>query len=231
MKATKFKFPGVYMIEERGKTSLATRSLTGGGSVYGEKVLDVDGVEYRLWSSRRSKLSAAIRNGLREMPIQQGSKVLYLGAASGTTVSHVSDIIGEQGIIYAVEFSPKVARNLLSLSQSRSNIVPLVNDARHPIQYSPFITEPIDIVYQDIAQPNQATIFTDNIRQFCSFGAWGMIAIKARSIDSSVPINQAFNKELSEIEKSGLGLVEKVNLEPFEKDHLFALVRVTETAV
>lgn len=231
MKVTEHKFPGVYMIEERGKTSLATRSLTGDGSVYGEKVLDIDGVEYRLWPSRRSKLSAAIRNDLREMPIQRGSKVLYLGAASGTTVSHVSDIIGEQGTIYAVEFSPKVARNLLSLSQSRSNIVPLVSDARHPIQYSPFITEPIDIVYQDIAQPNQATIFIDNIRQFCSFGAWGMIAIKARSIDSSVPINRAFNKEMSEIVASGLGLVEKVNLEPFEKDHLFALVRVTETAV
>jgi fibrillarin-like pre-rRNA processing protein len=231
MQAKEHKFSGVYVIEEKGKTSLATRSLTGAGSVYGEKVIDIDGVEYRLWPSRRSKLSAAIRNGLREMPIQRGSKVLYLGAASGTTVSHVSDIVGEVGTIYAVEFSPKVARNLLSLSQSRSNIVPIVDDARYPTEYLPFITEPIDIVYQDVAQPNQAAILTENMRHFCSFGAWGMIAIKARSIDSSIPASQAFNKELSEIEASGVGMVEKVNLAPFEKDHLFVVVRATEAAI
>ena len=40
----------------------------------------------------RSKLAAAILGGVENIWMKPGSKVLYLGAASGTTVSHVSDI-------------------------------------------------------------------------------------------------------------------------------------------
>lgn len=50
--------------------------------------------EYRAWNPFRSKLAAAILGGVDKIHMGPGKKVLYLGAASGTTVSHVSDIVG-----------------------------------------------------------------------------------------------------------------------------------------
>jgi fibrillarin-like pre-rRNA processing protein len=222
------KFPGVYRVLDGKRTSLATESIVQGQSVYGEKLVTINDKEYRLWASRRSKLAAAIQNGLNEMPIQLGSRVLYLGAASGTTVSHVSDIVGSKGVVNSIEFSPRTARDLFKLAVSRPNIYPIVEDARHPWRYSPVVGRPIDIVYQDVAQSNQTEIFYENLKTFCSFGAWGMIAIKARSIDSSMDVQKIYDEQISFLDKRGLEIVERVNLDPLEKDHTFLIVRVTE---
>ncbi|MGD9394831.1 MAG: fibrillarin-like rRNA/tRNA 2'-O-methyltransferase [Candidatus Thorarchaeota archaeon] len=225
---TAHQFPGVYTIKDKDRTSLCTESFAPGISVYGEKLIGHEGKEYRIWSARRSKLSAAIRNGLSEMPIQPGSKILYLGAASGTTVSHCSDILGSNGVVYAVEFSERTARELIQLTLSRSNIVPIVEDARHPTRYAPIVAGPIEVVYQDVAQPNQATILYENLKTFCSFGAWGMIAIKARSIDSASALDEIYSKELSTLDNLGLQIIDNIDLSPLEKDHRFIVCRVTE---
>ncbi|NWF95385.1 MAG: fibrillarin-like rRNA/tRNA 2'-O-methyltransferase [Candidatus Thorarchaeota archaeon] len=227
MRVTNHRFPGVYVTEEEDRKYLATKSLTQDiQSFYGERVVKVDQDVYRQWSPRRSKLSAAIQNGLRELPIQPGSRVLYLGAASGTTVSHVSDVVGETGLVAAVEFSAKTARGLLRLAGLRSNVVPIVEDARHPSRYTSLLTGTVDVVYQDVAQPDQARILSDNLRTFCSFGSWGMIAIKARSIDSASDASQVIDREITNLDLLGLEVVEEVNLEPFEKDHMMVTVRV-----
>lgn len=223
-----YKFPGVFKITDKNRSSIATCTLVPKQSVYGEKVITIEEQEYRLWNPRRSKLGAAIQKGLQEMPIQPGSRVLYLGAASGTTVSHCSDIVGPEGIVYAVEFSPRTARGLLQLAESRENIIPIVEDARHPLRYAPLIAGPIDVVYQDIAQPDQARIFSDNVRMFCSYGAWGLIAIKARSIDSTGSVDAIYSNEIAALDSEGLEVVENVNLEPLEKDHRFLVCRFTE---
>jgi len=139
------KFPGVFRVQDGKRSSLATRTLVPDQSVYGEKLVSIDNEEFRLWATRRSKLAAAIHNGLNEMPIQLGSRVLYLGAASGTTVSHVSDIIGPEGAVYGVEFSPRTARDLFTLATTRTNIYPIVDDARYPSRYNPIVTGPIDV--------------------------------------------------------------------------------------
>ena len=225
---TPHKFPGVYTIKDKDRTSLCTESLTPGISVYGEKLIDHAEKEYRIWSTRRSKLAAAIKNGLSEMPIQLGSKILYLGAASGTTVSHCSDILGNNGAVYAVEFSERTARELIHLAASRSNIVPIVEDARHPTRYASVVAGPIEVVYQDVAQPNQATILYENLKTFCSFGAWGMLAIKARSIDSASDLDEIYSRELSTLDSLGLQIVDNIDLSPLEKDHRFIVCRVTE---
>ncbi|MFQ5831312.1 MAG: fibrillarin-like rRNA/tRNA 2'-O-methyltransferase [Candidatus Thorarchaeota archaeon] len=222
------KFPGIFTVQDRGKSSLATCTLVPRQSVYGEKVV-VDGDQgYRIWTPRRSKLAAAIQRGLVQMPIQPGSRVLYLGAASGTTTSHCSDIVGPEGVVYAVEFSPRAARGLLGLAESRTNVVPLVEDARYPTRYASLVAGPIDVVYQDIAQPDQARIFFQNIKTFCSFGAWGLMAIKARSIDSTAPVDTIYSQEIAKLDGYGLEVVENIDLEPLEKDHRFVVCRVTE---
>ncbi len=223
-----YKFTGVYTVRDDDQSSIATRSIAPGKSVYGEKLIAHESNEYRLWSPRRSKLAAAIKLGLSEMPIQPGSKVLYLGAASGTTVSHCSDIVAKSGVIYAVEFSQRTVRDLIQLATVRKNIVPILDDARHPARYAPLISDTIEVVYQDVAQPNQASILYENLKTFCSFGAWGMLAIKARSIDSTSSLDEVYGREVAELDSRGLEIVENIDLNPLEKDHRFIVCRVTE---
>ncbi|MHA1636713.1 MAG: fibrillarin-like rRNA/tRNA 2'-O-methyltransferase [Candidatus Thorarchaeota archaeon] len=219
------KFPGMFLVRDKERFIVSTKTLVPKQSVYGEKLILVEDSEYRLWSTRRSKLGAAIQKGLDQMPIQPGSRVLYLGAASGTTVSHVSDIVGETGIVYAVEFSPQVGRKLFQLAGTRKNIVPIIEDARHPTRYAPLLGQ-IDVVYQDVAQTDQARIFADNLKTFCSFGAWGMIAIKARSIDSTSRIDIIYKKVIAELDSQGFDVIENIDLAPLEKDHRFVVVRM-----
>lgn len=227
-KISPHKFTGVFTVVDKDQKSLSTKSLLPGVSVYGEKLIKEGEDEYRLWSPRRSKLAAAIRQGLREMPILPGSKVLYLGAASGTTVSHCSDIVGPEGVIYGVEFSQRTARDLITLAASRNNIVPILDDARHPSRYAPLVSGTIEVVYQDVAQPNQASILYENLKTFCTFGAWGMLAIKARSIDSTSSLDEVYSREISFLDSKGLEIVENIDLAPLEKDHRFIVCRVTE---
>src|SRR5919199_4845942 len=77
-----------------GQRQLATLNLVEGNSVYGEKLVRQKGIEYRVWDPYRSKLAGAIKKGLNNLPIKKSMRVLYLGASTGTTVSHVSDIVG-----------------------------------------------------------------------------------------------------------------------------------------
>ncbi|HVP92352.1 MAG TPA: fibrillarin-like rRNA/tRNA 2'-O-methyltransferase, partial [Acidobacteriota bacterium] len=100
------RFSAIYQITlEDGAQRLATKNLTPRINVYGERLLRVEGVEYRVWDAFRSKLAAAILKNLQTVPIEPDHRVLYLGAASGTTASHVSDIVGEKGHVYCVEFA------------------------------------------------------------------------------------------------------------------------------
>ncbi|MBE0525793.1 MAG: fibrillarin-like rRNA/tRNA 2'-O-methyltransferase [Candidatus Thorarchaeota archaeon] len=222
------KFSGLYTVTDRDQKSIATKSLVPGTSVYGEKLIKIGDDEFRLWSPRRSKLAAAIKRGLTEMPIQPGSKVLYLGAASGTTISHCSDIIGPNGLVYGVEFSQRTMRDLIQLAVTRPNILPILDDARHPTRYAPLVSGSIEVVYQDVAQPDQASILYENLKTFCSFGAWGMLAIKARSIDSTGSLDEIYSKEIALLDNKGLEIVENIDLDPLEKDHRFIVCRVTE---
>lgn len=227
----RYKFSGVYTVTDRDQKSIATKSLLPGTSVYGEKLIKLGDDEFRLWSPRRSKLAAAIKQGLTEMPIQPGSKVLYLGAASGTTVSHCSDIVGPNGLVYGVEFSQRTVRDLVQLAATRPNILPILEDARHPTRYAPLVSGTIEVVYQDVAQPDQASILYENLKTFCSFGAWGMLAIKARSIDSTSNLDEIYSREIALLDNKGLQIVENINLDPLEKDHRFIVCRVMEDMI
>jgi len=87
------------------------------------------------------------------MEVKPGAKVLYLGAASGTTVSHVSDIVGPTGLVYAVEFSHRSGRDLVNMAQRRTNVVPIIADARKPLDYRMLVSL-VDVVFADVAQPD-----------------------------------------------------------------------------
>lgn len=222
------RFAGVYVARlEDGTERLATRNLTPGRRVYGERLVKwKDGYEYREWNPYRSKLAAAILNGLKEMPIAEGSHILYLGAASGTTPSHVSDIVGERGLIYSVEFSPRVFREFMEklVDQGRRNVVPILGDARFPFQYAHYI-KAVDIVYIDIAQPAQAKILADNADYFIKKGGHVMLVIKAMSIDVTKEPSETFKQEINALKERGFEVLDVVHLEPYDVAHAMVVAR------
>ena len=166
----------------RGKEdALLTKNLVVGESVYGEKRISADEgenkIEYRMWNPFRSKLGAAILGGIGEINMKPGSKVLYLGAASGTSVSHVSDIVGEEGLVYAVEFSSRSGRDLLNMAKKRTNVIPIIEDARHPHKYR-MLVGMVDTIFADVAQPDQARIVAINAHNFLKNSGYAVISIK-----------------------------------------------------
>ena len=201
--------------------NIATLNLTPGTSVYGEELIQED-VEYRIWNPRRSKLAAALLNGLKNLELDDASKVLYLGASTGTTVSHISDIVTE-GRIYAVEFSPTTAKKLVQLSRQRPNIAPILGDATKPKGYLN-IVEKTDLVYCDVAQPTQTELFMRNMNLFCKEDGVGLLMIKARSIDVVQKPKKVFKEQEKKLKEKGFKIIEKVKLEPYEKDHIAFLV-------
>ena len=201
--------------------NIATKNLTPGISVYGEELINED-EEYRLWNPRRSKLAAALLNGLKNLELLDTSKVLYLGASTGTTVSHISDIVID-GRVYAVEFSPTPAKKLVHLSNQRLNISPILGDATKPKEYLNLV-EKSDLVYCDVAQPTQSELFMKNMNLFAKEDALGMLMIKARSIDVIQKPKKIFKQEEKKLKEKGFKIIEKVKLEPYEKDHIALLV-------
>jgi fibrillarin-like pre-rRNA processing protein len=208
----------VSLEDQSGGDRLATLNLVPGRRVYGERLIQVSGSEYRLWDTYRSKLAATIAKGLESVPLEKGSKVLYLGAASGTTSSHISDIVGDEGIVYCVEFSPRVIRELVTVCEYRKNMLPILADARFPEKYR-MLVEQVDVIYQDVAQPNQSEIMIKNARMFLKDGGHGFLAIKARSVDVTKEPSEIFRKETETLKKM-FEIQAVIHLEPYDKAHV-----------
>jgi fibrillarin-like pre-rRNA processing protein len=219
MKMKSTEIPGVYKF--KNKIFTENPKSCKGIKIYNERLIKLKEKEFRAWNPYRSKLASAIINGLL-LKINPNSNVLYLGAATGTTVSHISDILKE-GTIFSVESSPIAVKKLLEVSEKRKNIIPILEDANHPDRYN-LIVPIVDVIYQDISQRNQAEIFIENIRRYLKKDGYGIIMVKARSIDVALEPKKAFDLVCSKLEKSGLKILKKINLNPYEKDHAAIMV-------
>jgi rRNA 2'-O-methyltransferase fibrillarin len=202
--------------------ALVTLNMDPGNSVYNEKRISVEEgdkkIEYRVWNPFRSKLAAAIVGGVENIHIKPGSKLLYIGAASGTTVSHCSDVVGPTGTVYAVEFSHRPGRDLINVAKKRTNIVPIISDARHPLKYRMLIGM-VDVIFADVAQPDQARIVGLNAQYFLKNGGHFVVSIKANCIDSTVAAEAVFASEIKKMQGMQMKPAEYVTLEPYERDH------------
>ncbi|KAI0063414.1 Fibrillarin [Artomyces pyxidatus] len=216
------KHAGIFIA--KGKEQLlVTKNLVPGESVYGEKRISVDGpegtkTEYRVWNPFRSKLAAGVLGGIEDIFIAPGKKVLYLGAASGTSVSHVADIVGPEGTVYAVEFSPRSGRDLINMAKKRTNVIPIVEDARFPHKYRMLLAS-VDVIFADVAQPDQARIVAHNAHSFLKVGGHVVISIKANCIDSTAPAEVVFSREVQALRAEKFKPLEQITLEPYERDH------------
>ena len=220
---------------------LVTKNMTPGESVYGEKRISVEGsktealsngddsvpatkTEYRVWNPFRSKLAAGILGGLDHIYIRPGAKVLYLGAASGTSVSHVSDIVGPTGTVFAVEFSHRSGRDLINMATHRTNVIPIIEDARQPQRYRMLVSM-VDAVFADVAQPDQARIVIENAKMYLKIKGGLVMSIKASCIDSTQDAEMVFAHEVAKLNHNhDFKPLEQLTLEPFERGEIILLL-------
>ena len=212
-----------------GQKQIASLNLIKGITVYGEKLIKYKGEEYRLWDPYRSKLSGALKKGLKTLPILNGMKVLYLGASTGTTVSHISDIVGMNGIVYAVEPAARVARELIeNVASKRKNVIPIIEDARKPHSYFSVFGN-VDVIYCDVAQPDQTDIAISNCKVYLKPNGTILLIVKTRSIDVVTDPKQVISQESKKLKDNGFYIEQIINLEPFDKDHgiIYGIYRPT----
>lgn len=207
----------IFEIYEDNKRRLYTVNLTPGKKVYDERLVKEKGVEYREWNARRSKLAATILKGSPNIFIRKNDVVLYLGCSYGTTVSHVSDIVGKEGFVFALDFAPRVMRDMVFVCERRKNIAPILGNANKPESYVDRVCM-VDVVYQDIAQRNQVDIFLKNVNLFLKKEGYCLLAVKARSVDVTKKPKQIFAEVRQRLEKE-MTIVDYRTLEPYQLDH------------
>jgi len=198
-----------------GKRRLFTKS--GYPPHYGERKIG----DFREWIPQRSKLGALFLKG-KTISFERDMKLLYLGCASGTTASHLSDII-DKGVLYCVEYSAKPFQKFLKLAMERKNIIPIFGDASKPENYSG-IVEKVDFIYQDIAQRDQVEIFIRNFEFFGKRDSEGLIFVKARSIDSVREPEEVYAEVIEKLENH-FKIIDTGDLMPYHKDHIYVYSR------
>ena len=151
--------------------------------------------------------------------MKPGSKVLYLGGASGTTCSHVADLVGPTGCVYAVEFSKRSGRDLVNMAKKRTNVIPIIEDARHPQKYR-MLMPMVDVIFADVAQPDQARILGLNAAYFVKNRGHFVISIKASCVDSTKAPELVYASEIEALKEQKFRPVERISLEPYERDHI-----------
>lgn len=181
----------------------------GEGGVYNERMLG----GARIWDPYRSKLAALYYTG-KGVELDRSLRVLYLGAANGTTVSHVADYTE---VVYAVEFAPRPMQDLIEVARRRRNVIPIMADATRPENYASLV-ESVDLVYQDVAQPDQAGIAIRN-GVFLKPGGHLILMLKTRSVDVRKNPGDVFDETIAVLKEAGFMVQETVWLIPYHQDH------------
>lgn len=190
--------------------------------LFRERIIKENGMVLREWNVKRSKLGAAILKGLRTVPINRKTNVMYLGASTGTTVSYISDIVPE-GIVYAVELSYDPFVKLMELSRRRNNIIPILEDAGNPERYSFFVDRNIDLIYQDISQRSQVRIFNENAKEFAT-AKYALLVVKLRSISSKKKESVILRESTNQIDD--FEVLQDIDLSPYDiSSHMLLLKR------
>jgi len=218
------RFYNVYISGKHNNLKLYTRNLVPGVRVYGEKLINFKGIEYREWDPFRSKLAALILENPKIDLFTHDLKCLYLGASSGTTISHLSDILFK-GFIFGVEVAPRSIRQLIQNISDRKNIIPILGDANFPEKYAKSIFSKVDLIYQDVAQPNQAEIAISNCKYYLKRGGYLVIAIKSQSINSIGRSEKVYAREKSILINAGYEIIGNINIHKYAANHIFLILK------
>jgi len=214
----------VYNAMKGKRKILLTENLTPKKKYFGEELIKYKGKEYRAWDPKRSKLAALILKGSPNIGIREKDIILYLGASHGYTVSFVSDIVGKNGFIFAIDIAPRVTRDLVFICEDKKNIVPILADANKPKSYIDKVSQ-VDVIYIDVAQRDQANILVKNAKFFLKKGGYAIFMIKSRSIDITKKPNQIYQSQMEILEKNNLRVIDFRKLDPFQKDHAAVIAK------
>ncbi|MHA2036822.1 MAG: fibrillarin-like rRNA/tRNA 2'-O-methyltransferase [Promethearchaeota archaeon] len=221
---THSKFYNVFTSGSPEKLRLYTKNRDIGNRVYGERLLEYKENEYREWDPFRSKLAALILENPINNFLSDDLNCLYLGASSGTTISHLSDIV-TNGIIYSIEFAERSIRQLIQNTSRRDNVIPIFADARYPDEYAKSIFSTIDLIYQDVSQPNQAEIALNNSNYYLNEKGLLILAVKSQSIDSIQKSEHIYAQERKILESGGYEIIESINIHRYAANHIVLLVK------
>lgn len=205
------------------RNGLTTKSLVPGLVEFEGVLRRNNGEDFRLWDPFRSKIAAGILKGLKDLGLERGHWVLYLGASHGYTVSFVSDIIGRESIIFALDIAPRVVRDLVFVALHRPNIAPILANAAHPESFVDRVCQ-VDWLFQDIAQKDQVGIFLKNIKWFLKDKGTACLSVKARSVNVAKSPTWVYDQVRQELEKH-VDILEFIELDPYQRDHGFFVVR------
>ncbi|MFX1256487.1 MAG: fibrillarin-like rRNA/tRNA 2'-O-methyltransferase [Promethearchaeota archaeon] len=217
-------FYEIYISGSPENLKLYSKNLIPGTKVYGENLIKYKGIEYREWDPFRSKFAALILERPIKNFLRNDLKCLYLGASSGTTISHLSDVI-KDGIIYGVEFAERSIRQLIQNISNRFNVIPILGDARYPESYFKSIFTEIDLIYQDIAQSNQAEIAIANCNYYLKENGLLIVAIKSQSIDSVAKSDKVYKEEKKILVNAGYEIIESLNIHKYAANHIILVVQ------
>ena len=217
MKIENSNHNNIYFLWSGKRKLILTKNLTPGRKFFNEDLINEENTEYRVFDPTRSKYAAAIMQKISKLPVKEDDIILYLGASHGYTCSYLSDIIGINGFIFALDIAPRVVRDWVKVCEIRNNICPLLYDANKPELYKDKIAK-ADVVYQDIAQRNQVEIFLKNIDLFLRNNGYCLLAVKSRSIDVTKDPKQIYDIVKNKL-ISKLKIIDYKVLDPFQRDH------------
>jgi fibrillarin-like pre-rRNA processing protein len=203
--------------EDRRAVFFTATVVTGDAPVYGERWIDDGETTLRRWEPGRSKLAAALVRGYDGRLPRPGDRWLYLGAASGTTASHIADLVGDRGRVYAVERSLRPFARLLGLAERYPNVLPLFADARHPEDYAGDVRA-VDAIYADVSQPDQVEILEANARRFLRPDGTVLLALKTASMGRERDPREHLEAAVASLSRF-LEVDHPIGLEPFHKRH------------
>jgi fibrillarin-like rRNA methylase len=217
----------LHEIREGERAVPATEALGDPPDVYGERLVPTRSGWWRRWDPYRSKLSAALVKGYRGPLPQPGERWLYLGAATGTTASHVADLVGPEGAVYAVEMSLRPFARLLRLAERYPNLLPILADARRPDDYAGWVP-PVDGVYSDVAQADQVGIARRNVDLFLRGAGALLLVLKLSSLGRDRASDTLVERALAEL-RPFRPVTPPLPLEPFHRQHRFLAARAAGT--
>ncbi|MFX0025361.1 MAG: fibrillarin-like rRNA/tRNA 2'-O-methyltransferase [Candidatus Hermodarchaeota archaeon] len=218
------KYSNIFISGHPSSLKLYTKNLIPGKKIYGERLITYKNIEYREWDPYRSKLAALLLENPSFDFLKSNLKCLYLGASSGTTISHLSDI-AYKGIIYGVDISHRSVRQLIQNISNRKNVIPIIGDANFPENYAKSIFTEIDLIYQDVAQPNQAEIAISNCKYYLKDEGTLIFAIKSQSINSVQKTEKTYTKEKKIIKNAGYEIIESLNIHKYAANHIILIIK------
>jgi fibrillarin-like pre-rRNA processing protein len=216
--------PRLYVRREGSRSSLWTATEAEPPSLYRERVIHAPRATLRSFDPTRSKLAAGILRGLRAPLPRPGERWLYLGAAGGTTASHVADLVGPEGVVFAVEKSLRPFVRLIAISEHHPGLRPLLADARRPAELLGLVP-PVDGLYADIAQPDQVEILRANAREFLRSRGSVLLALKTASMGRELGPGEHAREAVREL-RAEFDLQPPLPLEPFHRRHFLIAGRL-----